>query len=273
MSASSTVFTFTGSFAEVYDRYLVPMDFAPHGRRIAARVGGLAPRSVLETAAGTGVVTRELARILPPEVSITATDLNQPMIALAQSNLASERIRWRQADALDLPFADTEFDVVVCQFGVMFFPDKREGFREALRVLRPGGRFLFNLWDRFEANLRSPLRIAARAVGSIVGRDPVSLMSPPYYDDPVIQSDLAAAGFVEIRVERVTEPSRAASARDAATITCHGSMLRAAIEAYDPSRLGEITDRVAERLQSEFGSGAVEGETQALLLTAQRPLR
>jgi len=270
MSEPSTVFT--GSFAEVYDRYLVPMDFAPHGRRIAGRVSRLAPRSVLETAAGTGVVTRELARILPPEVSITATDLNQPMIALAQSNLGSERIRWRQADALDLPFAAAEFDVVVCQFGVMFFPDKRKGFREALRVLRPGGHFLFNLWDRFEANLRSPLRIAARAVGSIVGRDPVSLMSPPYYDDPVIQSDLAAAGFVEIRVERGTEPSRAVSARDAATIACHGSMLRAAIEAYDPSRLEEVTDRVTEKLLSEFGTGAVEGATQALLVTAERPL-
>jgi SAM-dependent methyltransferase len=272
MSASSTVFTFSGSFAEVYDRYLVPMDFAPHGRRLAERVAALAPRSVLETAAGIGVVTRELARALPPEVSITATDLNQPMIAFAQSNIGSERIRWRQADALDLPFADTEFDVVACQFGVMFFPDKREGFREALRVLRPGGCFLFNLWDRFEANLRSPLRIAGRVVGSIVGRDPVSLMSPPYYDDPVIQSDLAAAGFVEIELTRVVEPSRAASARDAATITCHGSMLRAAIEAYDPSRLEEITDRVAEKLLSEFGTGAVEGATQALLVTAVRPL-
>jgi SAM-dependent methyltransferase len=271
MSEPSTVFT--SSFAEVYDRYLVPMDFAPHRRRIAERVSGLAPLSVLETAAGTGVVTRELGRILPPEVSITATDLNQPMIALAQSDLGSERIRWRQADALDLPFAAAEFDVVVCQFGVMFFPDKRKGFRETLRVLRPGGHFLFNLWDRFEANLRSPLRIAARVVGSIVGRDPVSLMSPPYYDDPAIRSDLAAAGFVEIRVERATEPSRAVSAPDAATIVCHGSMLRAAIEAYDPSRLVEVTDRVTEKLLFEFGTGAVEGETQALLVTAERPPR
>src|SRR5260370_21531835 len=100
MSESSGVFT--SSFAEVYDRYLVPMDFAPHGRRIAKRVAALPPRSVLETAAGTGVVTRELARILPPEVSITATHLNQPMIPLAQSTLGSTRIRWPQADALQL---------------------------------------------------------------------------------------------------------------------------------------------------------------------------
>ena len=134
---------FTASFAEVYDRYLVPMDFAPHAARLSERVSAIAPQSVLETAAGTGVVTRELARILPGDVGITATDLNEPMIALAQTNLHSEHILWRQADALDLPFGDAEFDVVVCQFGVMFFPDKQQGFREALRVLRPGGHFLF----------------------------------------------------------------------------------------------------------------------------------
>lgn len=156
--------------------------------------------------------------------------------------------------------------MIVCQFGAMFFPDKIKGFREALRVLCPGGRFLFNVWDRFEANLRSPLRIAARVVGSFVGRDPVSLMSPPYYDDWLIQSDLAAAGFIEIRIQRVTEPSHSASARDAATIACRGSMLRAAIETYDPSRLEEVRDSVAKKLLSKFGTGAIEGTTQALLV-------
>jgi SAM-dependent methyltransferase len=264
-------FAFTGSYAEVYDRYLVPMDFAPHARLLAERVSALAPRRVLETAAGTGIVTRELARTLPSEVTITATDLNEPMIALAQANIRSERVRWQPADALDLPFADGEFDVVLCQFGVMFFPDKQCGFREAFRVLRPSGYFLFNLWDRFEANANSPLRIAARVVGSIIGRDPVSLLSPPYYDDPIIKADLVAAGFANIRVERVTEPSRAASAQAAATIVCRGSMLHTAIEGYDPSRIAEITEKVSEALLSRFGAGPVEGVTQAVLVTAERP--
>ena len=269
MSASANVFS--GSFAEVYDRYLVRMDFAPHGRRIAECVRVLSPRSVLETAAGTGVVTRELARILPLDATITATDLNQPMLTLAQTHIDSERIRWQQADALDLPFRDGEFDVVVCQFGVMFFPDKHQGFREALRVLRPGGRFLFNLWDGFEANTNSPLRIAARVVGRIVGRDPVSLLSPPYYDDLVIQSDLTTVGFINMQIERVTEASRAASAGDAAKIVCHGSMLRTAIDAYDPSRLDEVTEQVTEALLSRFGMRPVEGVTQAVLVSAERP--
>ena len=263
---------FTASFAEVYDRYLVPMDFAPHAVRLSERVSVTAPRSVLETAAGTGVVTRALARILPSEVSITATDLNEPMVALAQSSLGSERILWRQADALDLPFGDAEFDVVVCQFGVMFFPDKQQGFREALRVLRPGGHFVFNVWDSFEANSKSPLRIAARIVGTILNRDPVSLLAPPYHNQAVIRSDLRSAGFVHIGVEMVSAPSRAASAREAATVVCHGSRLRTHIDASDPTRLEEITDAVTEALRSRFGAGPVEGATQALMLTAQRPI-
>ena len=232
-----------------------------------------APRSVLETAAGTGVVTRELARILPGNTRITATDLNEPMIALAQSKLGSERILWRQADALDLPFGDAEFDIVACQFGVMFFPDKQQGFQEALRVLRPGGHFLFNVWDwdSFEANSKSPLRIAARIVGTILDRDPVSLLAPPYHNQAIIRSDLEAAGFVHVAVETVSVPSRAASAREAATIVCHGSRLRTHIDASDPTRLEEITNAVTEALRSRFGAGPVEGATQALLVTAQRP--
>src|SRR5262249_41100418 len=150
----------------------------------------------------------------PRDVSITATDLNEPMIALAQSNLGRERILWRQADALDLPFGDAEFDVVVCQFGVMFFPDKQHGFREALRVLRPGGRFIFSVWDSFEANSKSPLRIAARIAGTILDRDPVSLLAPPYHNEAIIRSDLRAAGFVQVGMETVSAPSRAASVRE-----------------------------------------------------------
>jgi ubiquinone/menaquinone biosynthesis C-methylase UbiE len=92
---------------------------------------------VLETAVGTGVVTRELARILPLGVAITATDLNEPMIALAQANIGGERIRWQQADALDLPFPNGAFDVVVCQFGVMFFPDKPKAFGNLIVCFDP----------------------------------------------------------------------------------------------------------------------------------------
>ena len=142
---------FKGSFPEFYDRYLVPMNFAPYARILAGRAKDLAPSRVLETAAGTGIVTEELVRALPPDVTITATDLNQPMIdhALAKPDMAG--VTWRQADAVKLPFPDGSFDLVVCQFGVMFFPDKQAAFREASRVLRHGGTFLFIVWDSYRA--------------------------------------------------------------------------------------------------------------------------
>src|ERR1700687_3921523 len=140
--------SFSGSMPEFYDRFLVPVMFEPFARDLAGRVQGLTSGHVLEIAAGTGVVTRALARDLPAEIVITATDLNAAMLDRAKSHAGMERVRWQEADALALPFGDRLFDCVVCQFGVMFFPDKQAGFREALRVLQPGGRFLFSVWGR-----------------------------------------------------------------------------------------------------------------------------
>ncbi|HXA72004.1 MAG TPA: class I SAM-dependent methyltransferase, partial [Stellaceae bacterium] len=138
--------TFAGSIPALYDRHLGPMLFEPYALDMAERVARLAPKRVLEIAAGTGIVTRALSQKLPT-VPIVATDLNQPMLDHAAARLSSERITWRQADAQALPFDDASFDVLVCQFGVMFFPDKAKAFSEARRVLAPGGRFLFNVWD------------------------------------------------------------------------------------------------------------------------------
>jgi SAM-dependent methyltransferase len=196
------------------------------------------------------------------------------VLAVARANICDERIHGQRADALDLPFPNGAFDVVVCQFSVMFFPDKLKGLQETFPVLRPGGRFLFNVWDSFlPANADWALIIVAQIVGTATGRDPLTLLALPYHNDQQIRSDLVAAGFTEIELERVSEPSRVDSAREAATIVCHGSMLRSAIEAHDPSRLGEITDRVAEALLSRFGPGPVEGTTRAVLVTAKRPRR
>src|SRR5258707_8665429 len=143
---------FEGSIPAIYDRYLGPLIFAPYAADLARRLIDMRDGDVLETAAGTGIVTRALARALPAGVAITATDLNQPMVDYAAAQAGAERVVWRQADALKLPFGDAAFDVVVCQFGAMFFPDKRAGYREARRVLKPDGRFIFNVWDRIEEN-------------------------------------------------------------------------------------------------------------------------
>jgi ubiquinone/menaquinone biosynthesis C-methylase UbiE len=140
---------FAGSVPEIYDRYLVPLIFDSYAIDLAERMAKTDARDVLETAAGTGVLTRTIASRVPASARIVATDLNQPMLNQAKARQSHNgRIEWKQADALALPFDDQSFDVVACQFGVMFFPDKVQGYKEARRVLRPGGQFLFNVWDR-----------------------------------------------------------------------------------------------------------------------------
>jgi SAM-dependent methyltransferase len=261
---------FKGTFPEFYDRYLVPINFAPYARILADRARDLAPRRILETAAGTGIVTWELVRTLSSSVAITATDLNQPMIDHARAKAGMAGVTWQQSDAMKLPFKDASFDFVVCQFGVMFFPDKQAAFREASRVLRPGGTFLFVVWDSLEAMVDSPLVISAGVAGDMLGREPLSLLSPPYHDEETIRADLAAAGFEAVRVERISQPSKAASAREA-VITVQGSMIRSAIEAADPSRLDEATDAAERAIQARFGRGPIEGVTNAVIVTAKTP--
>ena len=152
MSAPDADTVFTGSIPKLYEEYLVPLIFEPYAVDLVKRVASRSPADVLEVAAGTGVVTRKLASTLPESVSIVATDLNQPMLDLASEVGTKRRVEWRQADAMRLPFEDSVFEAVVCQFGVMFFPEKSKAFSEARRVLRSGGAFIFNVWDRIEEN-------------------------------------------------------------------------------------------------------------------------
>jgi ubiquinone/menaquinone biosynthesis C-methylase UbiE len=195
--------SFAGSMPEFYDRILVPVMFEPFARDLVERLRGVNSGHVLEIAAGTGVVTRALARSLPAAVAITATDLNPAMLDRAKSHAGMERVRWQEADALALPFGDRLFDYVVCQFGVMFFPDKQTGFREALRVLRVGGRFLFSVWGDREGSV---FDVAANVVGQALHRDPASLVSPAYNDVAAVKAELSTAGFASIVAEEVTKP-------------------------------------------------------------------
>ncbi len=264
------VAAFAGTLTEFYDRYLVPLNFAPYAEVVADRVNSIRPHRVLETAAGTGVVTEALSRTLPSDVAITATDINLPMIERGKARPGMERVVWQQADAMKLPFPNASFDLIVCQFGVMFFPDKQASFRESLRVLTPGGTYLFALWDDYGTMANSPLWIATLKVAELLGRDPYTLLNPAYYDEPTIRADLAEAGFHEVHIDRVVRPAKAASARDAAVITVQGSLLRTAIEAVDPSRLGGATDAVEHVMRARFGDGPVVGENQALIVTTTK---
>ena len=189
---SDTDKVFAGSIPKLYDEHLVPMIFAFYADDIARRVAALSPSALLEIAAGTGAVTRAVAAALPRGVRYVATDLNEPMLAVAaQRQAGDDRISWRQADALALPFGEAEFDVVCCQFGAMFFPDRVKGYSEAKRVLKGGGTFLFNVWDRIEENVFAD--VVTTALGEVFPADPPRFMARTphgYFDQAIIRADL-----------------------------------------------------------------------------------
>src|SRR5262245_14118325 len=204
VAMDSTDKAFTGSIAQIYERLLVPLIFLPYARDLAARIARARPRKLLETAAGTGVVTRELAAQLPADIGITATDLNEPMLAQGKAALPDTRVEWRQADALALPFDDASFDIVACLFGVMFFRGRPKWHAEARLVCTPGGRRSSIIWDRIET---SEFTVTVmQALAETLPNDPPRFMAPTphgYHDPDLIRSDLERAGFSEIDIEAV----------------------------------------------------------------------
>jgi SAM-dependent methyltransferase len=262
---------FTGAVAELYDRLLGPMIFEPYAADLAVRVAALAPARVLETAAGTGVATRALARALPAQAALVATDLNQAMLDRAAAVGAGRTVGWRQADATDLPFGDASFDAVACQFGAMFFPDKVRGFAEARRVLRPGGALHFSVWDRIEENDFAEVVTAALA-RLYPGDPPRFLARTPhgYFDLDAMARDLAAAGFPGApHFDTVTARSPAPSAQVVALALCQGTPLRGEIETRKGPGLAEATAACAAALEARFGAGPIEGRMQAHVVSVR----
>ena len=263
---------FAGSMPELYDTYLVPLIFEAYANDLAERAAALAPRDVLETAAGSGVVTRALASRLESDASYTVTDLNQPMLDHAASKQgADDRIAWRQADALDLPFDDASFDAVVCQFGVMFFPDRVAGYAEALRVLKPGGSFLFSVWDRIGANEFAD--VVTETAAAIFPDDPPRFLARTphgYHDVELIRDELGRAEFSQVSITTREEISSALSPRLPAVAYCQGTPLRNEIETRDGSLLDHVTDRATEAIAARFGNGPVAGKIRAHIVAAAR---
>jgi ubiquinone/menaquinone biosynthesis C-methylase UbiE len=261
---------FSGSIPENYERYMVPLIFEPFAADLAQRAAALSPSTVLETAAGTGVVTRAVAPKLPPGASYIVTDLNQPMLDYAASQQAPDgRITWRQANALALPFENGAFDLVCCQFGAMFFPDRSSAYREAMRVLKPGGHFLFNVWDRIEENVFAD--DVTNALARIFPDDPPRFLARTpygYHDTALIRSELEKAGFSRVMIETRAEQSRASSPRLPAVAFCQGTPLRNEIEARDNGKLEAATDYAASAIADRHGSGEVAAKIQAHVIVA-----
>jgi SAM-dependent methyltransferase len=269
MTSASTDKVFAGSVPGIYQTHMVPLIFEAYAEDMVNRLRPLAPARILEVAAGTGVVTRRMADALP-KAAITATDLNQAMLDQAASVGISRRVEWKQADAMQLPFADGAFDVVVCQFGAMFFPDRPKAYAEMRRALKPGGVFLFNVWDRIEDNEFA--QTAEKAVQALFPHDPPSFMTRTphgYFDRARIEGDVAKGGFPgPIRIDTVTAVSKAASAKIAAIAYCQGTPMRGEIESRDARKLEEATEAAAKAIAQRFGSGPIEGKIQAHVITA-----
>jgi ubiquinone/menaquinone biosynthesis C-methylase UbiE len=269
---STTDVIFTGSIPEIYEKYLGPLFFEPYAEDLAERLRDLRSGRVLETAAGTGIATRALTRVLPSTVEIIATDLNQAMLDLAAARLDAPNVRWQQANAQELPFEESEFDAVVCQFGVMFFLDKEASYREVLHVLVSEGRYIFNVWGELEDN--DVCQTVSKAVAALFPDNPPRFLERTpfgYADTDLIRRDVELAGFERVEIEAVEKISRAPSAREAAIGLCQGTPLRTEIEARATDRLNEVTAKAQEALLERFGSSGIEGRMKAYVVSAWSP--
>ena len=262
---------FVGSVPQLYESHFVPLIFEPYAVDIARRVAALKPRRVLEIACGTGAVSRHLAVMLDASCEIVATDLNPAMLEEAKRIGTVRPIDWRVADAMNLGFEDGAFDVVVCQFGAMFFPDRVHAYGEARRVLGADGHFVFNAWDRIETNEFADA--VTDALATVFPQDPPRFMARTphgYFDEARIRADVAAAGYKDVRVEWIAFTSRAVSADVVALAYCQGSPLRGEIESREPGSLVRATKVAAGEIARRFGDGPVEGQIRAVVIEAAR---
>ena len=261
---------FAGSVPEKYDELMVPLFFHPYAVELARRAQQASPRRILETAAGTGIVTQVLHEALP-EAELIATDLNSPMLEVARQRVASSDVRFVVANAEELPFEDASFDLLVCQFGAMFFPNKVSAHAEAHRVLHDGGIYLLAIWDRIE---RNPLSASAQQVLIEMFPDdpPLFMREGPFsYSDPsIIAGDLHAAGFGTVELETIELRSRSPSARDAAAALCHGTPMGVEVSERAPGSLDRIFAAVERSLQRFESLNGIDAPMSAHIVTATK---
>lgn len=258
---------FIGSIPENYDRFLGPRIFRDFADDISQRVLKFKPHKVLELAAGTGILTRRLRDSLPNECLITATDLNPPMLDVAKLKFqANEEVIFGSADATQLPYAASEFDVVVCQFGVMFFPDIQRSYEEVFRTLKAGGHYVFNVWGPLQNNPFAD--IAHETVTRFFPDDPPGFYQVPfgYNDADVISNSISKAGFSSVRIETLDITSGIPSSADFATGLVFGNPLFEEIESRggEPDRVrSAISDALEHRLNGTM-------PLQAMVIVAQK---
>jgi len=263
---------FTGSIPENYDNGLGPNIFHDYAADLARRAGAVKPDSVLELAAGTGIVSRKLRDTLASGVRLVVTDLNPPMLEVARSKFADgEMVEFTHANAMELPFGDSEFDLIVCQFGVMFFPDKITSYREAARVLRPGGRYIFNTWGTMEANPFS--EIAHDATARFFPDDPPGFYRVPFsYADPnTVKADLRAVGWADVEHVTIALRKTVADLAGFARGAVFGNPLIEEIRQRGGVDPDEVVTSIMEEFQNRLGPEPITMPLQATVFTGRAP--
>ena len=261
---------FAGTVPENYEQYLGPLLFEPYALDIAQRVDNTKAKTVLEIACGTGRVTHHLVQVLLPDASLVATDLNAGMIAVAKQHLQYPNLQFKEADAQQLPFDDASFDLIVCQFGFMFVPDKQQAFNEAFRVLKTGGKLLFATWDRLEEN---ELTLVVRdTVVKHFNNEAAKFYNVPFslYDKQNITSLLEKAGFNNIKIENVGKQGTHVTAAEAARGLILGTPAFNVISSQDAAAPAWPVDVVSEALTAVFGNGIITTELNALSCEATK---
>jgi ubiquinone/menaquinone biosynthesis C-methylase UbiE len=243
---------FAGTIPANYENYLGPFLFEPYALDLASRLQDKKYDDILEIACGTGRVTAHLAKKVQHD-NLVATDLNPDMIEVAKAKVKNDKIKWMPADAMNLPFADKSFDLVVIQFGLMFFPDKQKGLSEAYRVLRPGGRLIFNTWDKSE-NVPA-IYTGRKIIESYFGDNPPMFYNIPFsmFEEKELKELTESAGFKSVKVELVKKEGESPSAEGLATGIVEGNPIYLAIVEKDPSLVKKIRDHVTKELIAKFG--------------------
>ncbi len=258
---------FAGSIPANYERYLGPFLFEPYALDLVSRLQDQKYGDILEIACGTGRVTAHLVSSVKYD-TLTATDLNLDMLNVAKVVVHNKEVKWMTADAMDLPFDDRSFDLVVIQFGIMFFPDKEKGLSEAYRVLRPGGKLIFSTWDKVETN--EAIHEGRQIVESYFGDDPPKFYSVPFsmHDEHQLRTLTENAGFKNVKTELVKKQGVGSSASDLTKGIVEGNPIYLAIIERDPSLINIMKERVQKVLAEKFGSKPIKSPLQAWMVEA-----